>query len=938
MRSLANRRALLLVLGGVLTAVLLIVLRYPRDADDDTPLDAPEGSATPAAALPALPAGCQSFLASYRLDDLSPSTVGRASPIEVHASDCAVATFAGIPIERLSLTIAFRQQAPDGPSHLEVVLPAEHSAEGLIWRGEVVYSEPGVWEPTFHLGAIEELAGYVEVLDTDLDLAERPGLPLPAMTLPLTVIDAVDGAVTTWDASQSNGIGWLRGEAGAAARAVWVQQRDGASWVVAGNTDTGEVTSLLEVRADPSPQLIAAPDGSAVVVVEIAHAGAPTRIRMVRHDLAPVVDLSAAVDTTAGSYPGVSWSPDASVLLMFGEELHVLNSDGTERFSSPEGSRHAPVVTWAPDSASALVMLDILGPHGAPTQRLVRVDLDTGTVEAMLDYGAGIERGFYGNPLAISPDGTRVAFTWVDTTDERVLRLAMLPIDEPFSSDINAAAVISIPVPAPALLRSYLASPVWSPDGEWIAFVTTTPDDQGGDTFASRVSVVNADSGDVREVHRAPAGYYVGSAWSPDGTAIFAQRLSAIESHGGTSNLDVIDASTGAVVRTHAAATLSVTFGEDQLLLAPGEILATGGIESPRTLLRAERLVSYSPILASPDGGQVAVLGLPGAVHTIAAIDLDGSADEVLGTFERGPTYPAGLRGVEAVLAPDSSGIWTWLPLGGGAPERLPLPPEATADAMAGRYASLGLAPDHRQAAYWTWLHADDPLPRLTILDIATGTTRLIDVPLERPDAASRGPIGWSPSADRIAFADGGRTLMTVDLASGSSHAIDLAEAGVRDAPPLPGVVAFSWDTDGAHIDLVWGRQLWRVDLAARTAVETAPAPLPGGWWGNVVLTRSPDGSLLAAGTPFGVFVQNDGGAWRRISRAGVAPQQSALLWSSDGSQIAYAADGGPGIVVAAVDGGEAYELVTAWPGAQLLALSWLADGRLAYGVLVQGI
>lgn len=930
-------RTLLLLAAGLVVAVVAGLLLYTRDTDGNAAGGAPAASATPTVVttMPELPAGCPSFLASYRLDDRPRSLVARPSTIEIQASDCAVAAWADLPVEDLGLTIAWQLQPPDGPRDLEVMLPADRSAGGLAWRGTVVYPDPGVWEPVFRLGAIEERAGYVEVLDADLDLSERPGLPVTAMTLPLTVVDAAGRPVTTWAATQSDGIGWLRNGANAdAARAVWVQQRGRETWVVAGDLDTAEVTPLLEVRADPAPRLTSAPDGRAVVIVELARGDAPMRVRLVRHDLTTIA-LSSMLDPDRTSHPSVSWAPDAQTLVVVGEALHVLNDDGTTRFSSPEGSRNHATVTWAADSRSALVMLDRTGSHGAPTQRLVRVDLDAGTVQTVLDYGGGIGRGFYGHPASISPDGTRIAFTWVDTTADRAPRLAVLPADQPFAPSLAAATVVSIPSPLVPQDPSYIASPQWSPDGQWIAFVMTERAGDGDPPIVSRVALVHAESGERRELSPARGGFYIDVVWLPDGSGIAAQRLSAIQSHGGTSSVDVFDVSSGAVAHTYDGAGLSVATGDEQLIAVAGELVATSGA-GPRTLLRPTGVASFSAVVPSPDDRYIGVLGSVGSAHTVGAVARDGSGHELLGAIERGPSYPAAWR-EGAVLAPDSGGAWAWLSLEGESSEPLPLPSEASTDSAAGRHASLAIAPDGRQVAYWTWVHADDPLPRLTVLDTETDATRLIEVPLQRPDPTSRGPLAWTPEGDRLALVDG-QTLITVDLVSGDSQTVDLTRAGVRDAPPLPGAVAFIWDESGQYVDIVWGRQLWRVDPPVGTATATTSSPSPGGWWGAVALTRSPDGSMLAAGTPFGVFVQEDDGTWRRISRVAVAPQQRALVWSPDGTTIAYAAEGGRGILVAAVDGSDVYELVTTWSGGALLALSWLPDGRIVYGVLIQGI
>ena len=931
--KLPAKRVVAALFGGGVVVTALVVLALSGiigsgpSADDGHSPGSPVAVATP----PPLPVDCRTFMASYRLDSHPPKAGQGAGSAEIHASTCAVAAFAGTPLEALALTIEARLEAPGGPLNVSSAFVAERTADGLVWRGEITYPQPGIWEPTFRIAGVETRGGYVQVLDADLDLTPRPGLPSPAMTLPLTVVNTDgSGEAVTWEVVQSDGTGWLRGEReGDPARPVWVQQRDGANWLVSSDVATREVTPLFEVRANPT--LIAAPDGRAIVVVEIARPEATTRIRLFNAANGALTDLSSAVEPSAGTFPGVSWSPDASTVLLVGRELRVLNSDGSLRFSSPEGSKSPTAFEWATDSSFALVELHRTGDHGAPSQRLVRVDRRTSTVQTMLDYGNGIERAFYGNPVAISPDGRHVAFTWVGTSPGRMLHLAVLPADQPFGSDIATKALVSRAAPsAPSQERSWIAAPAWSPDGRRVAFATASTGAPGTARGVTGVHIVDVQTGDVREITRAPSGYYVGPvAWSSDNAVLFAYRLSSVESHGGTSSVDVVDVTTGATVQTITGAL--GTAGDLRLFSAPGHLYAARGGRL-RTLLNEPRMGGYLFVAASPDARRVAVLGLPGPVHTIAAIAPDGTGRESLGTIERGATFPAALRGTDAVLAP-VNGTWAWWSLAGAAPQAIPLP-AGVADTSDGITEALTLAPDGQKAAYWLRVTPDDQRPRLAKADIEAGTAMLIDVQLQRPG----GSIVWSRTSDRFAFSDGPRTLVIVDAASGATRAIDLAAAGVVEAPPLPGVVALAWDVRGERINLVAGRQLWRLDLATGKATKGGALPSPGGWWGEVTLSRSPDGKTLAAGTPFGVFVQQDDGTWKRISRAGVGEFQSPLVWSPDGSQVAYASRGITGIVVARADGTGAYELVSPWPSGPLRVLSWLPDGRVAYAVLLQGV
>jgi Tol biopolymer transport system component len=227
--------------------------------------------------------------------------------------------------------------------------------------------------------------------------------------------------------------------------------------------------------------------------------------------------------------------------------------------------------------------------------------------------------------------------------------------------------------------------------------------------------------------------------------------------------------------------------------------------------------------------------------------------------------------------------------------------------------------------AYWARASTQGQL-QLFVLDLASNQGRALDVFTKE---ASGMQLAMSPDGAGVAYLAGDH-LVVVDVATGERR--EYESLGVQTA-------AFEF-ASGDAIDIVAGGALRRLDLASGVMSPAGAPPLPGGWRGSVTLSRSPDGSRLVAATAFGVFVQEADGDWRQVNSAGdeVGAEPARITWSADSSQFAYTGGGSSGLVVASADGSEAYELVRGDLGRLIRVLGWLADGRVVYAVMAQGL
>lgn len=886
---------------------------------------APFVALTPAATstvapLPALPASCQ-LIAAGRAGD-GPALVDVPVSIEFTAQPCAARTFEHTPLESLTATLLLELQAPDGPAEVSALLPATRSAGDLTWRGAVTYPLAGVWTSQVSLGALTLPLPPAEARVDFAFTPPNPAVPLGSIPQELTVLHVDrDGEPVRWEAAPNTGVAWIPGDVpGDPARAVWVQTRQGADWVVAGDPTDGAVTPLFEVEG--APQLIGAPDGRGLVVIDGESLPGALRLRVYNAEQKSLIEVPVG----AGSHPVVAWSPDSSVILVGEERLHLLRSDGSAILVRDEVASSAQV-EWAPDSKSALVSVS-----DRSRSQIIRVDVNTSTTSVAFEYGNGVERRGQ-RDLAVSPDGKWAAIGWLNAPD-RTLRIAVLPADQPFATPLVDQAVVTYQLPQEPGRFEWIDTLAWSPDGRQLAFALGAIDPPPDATRSlTSLQVLEVQSGTVRELARPAQGYYSSGPlwWSTDGSAVFKQWFSCVQCDGGTSGIDVASVAGGRVVRTiEQGAWLGTLDGVRQLIATPRELVTVSGLEPPRPLVpEGEALRTSYTAAPSPDGNWLAVTEAPGAVDTVVAVVADGSGQELLGTAPRGPGIEA-LRDEQTVLTRDVSGMWAWLSLVDGATEPLPRPDGATpADKV-----TAALSADGGRLVYWAGTSTQGTL-QLFVLDLDTGAARGLEVFTQESKGVH---LALTSNGSHAAYLEGG-DLVAVDLESGVTRRFALASMGY--GAMVDHSIAFAWNEDGAEIDAIVAGKLWRADLVSGDVATLADQlPSPGGWRGDIVLSRSPEGRHLVAATSFGVFSLQADGSWKQVSAAIERGQGATarFVWSPDSSRFAYTGGESGGLVVAAVDGSGAYELVRADPARLMRVLRWLPDGRIVYALMARGI
>jgi Tol biopolymer transport system component len=232
------------------------------------------------------------------------------------------------------------------------------------------------------------------------------------------------------------------------------------------------------------------------------------------------------------------WSPDGQKIAYlttgpsgFGM-LHVMNADGTNRIRLPEGNLAGAVQgggapAWSPDGQK-IVFVEIYSGD------LYVINAD-GTNEARLTTlpsGYSEDATALGSP-AWSPDGKRIAFARGTVPDTSTASAESST--EPASASaegLNGIYLINVDGTGLRKLTSLAGErifqefegPVWSPDGEKIAFY-----------YNGAINVIDADGSGRKELtartHDPPQ-----LAWSPDGKRIafigYASELNVINADG----------------------------------------------------------------------------------------------------------------------------------------------------------------------------------------------------------------------------------------------------------------------------------------------------------------------------------------------------------------------------------------------------------------------
>lgn len=228
-----------------------------------------------------------------------------------------------------------------------------------------------------------------------------------------------------------------------------------------------------------------------------------------------ILDLDTGTETPIaidGSVTDAAWSPDGTQLAVTvelpnpaGSEIVIVDADGSVRTIMERGHADAVgpdtiAVAWSPDGTKIAFSGRTVG-----RGRTVSIIDADGSNEQVLDG--------HWEEVSWSPDGHQLALKgWLDPADEGDFELWTVGVDGTGFTRLTDDARIEF-------------SPVWSPDGDTIAFVT------GDQDAPATFDVYVMSPGGTASRLAAHAGFDAMPVWSPDGAWIaFASDRSATAS------------------------------------------------------------------------------------------------------------------------------------------------------------------------------------------------------------------------------------------------------------------------------------------------------------------------------------------------------------------------------------------------------------------------
>jgi WD40 repeat protein len=230
---------------------------------------------------------------------------------------------------------------------------------------------------------------------------------------------------------------------------------------------TGELASFDALPDSPESDVFLAPDGSQIAYVTGQHifiAGLDgSRPRRITD--------TPGIYGAAGS--PLAWSPDGTQLAFYEgnypfQRLNVVRADGGDRrVLTPDANFqiYRSIVLWSPDSR----YIAYYRPHNPPLSNqeiIALVNVNTGETQSLT------RPGFY-DALSWAPNGQQLAFaSGAQAGRQTLFRLDLV------SQDFTALT----DQPLQNILDSQ-----WSPNGDWIAFTATLPDDPLGTQVLHRV-------------------------------------------------------------------------------------------------------------------------------------------------------------------------------------------------------------------------------------------------------------------------------------------------------------------------------------------------------------------------------------------------------------------------------------------------------------------
>ena len=826
--------------------------------------------------------------------------------VRLRATGCGM-TALGLIDENDELVLAW--QSTDDPK-LTAEVRLSYDAGVNEWVGITRFTDPGVWVAPETTGSasrvLVEWSGYAieSIMPWNLEGAPRH----------LWVLTGDGAWERRWTSTQS-GLAWLREPD----RVVFVQRRGGTNVLTLVNVEDDSVQPLFEVGSSESDMaqpfeekgaanVAGAPDGRAAVVWWKGEVFVESRL----------ISAGGRVSVLELGTPRLAsfvWSPRSDLLLaVTNEEMLALSPGGGVRARRSLETLAPPTVLWAPDGSFALAVYT----QGA-TSRVERFDPETLVFDVVFDGDVQLTGD---GGAAIGPDG-RLALSWWEAELGGAVTIGVLDADALAEADPRAHAIGTIETDG---IVPDFGALSWSPIGDAVAFagaglVLT----EGIAPTPSAVGVIEVASGGVRAVATSEERYSTGHnglVWSVDGAAILASRLPCTGCSANLSSWDVVDVSAGELVseievRPGPAAGwpagTTLTLKGLEVDGAAGETLAV--FDTAGTGLLG---VTYA---RSPDGERIVVPQLPATGTHVYATGGDAHELTALASFAVEAEIASMLGTEYAVIRGAEHWVRVALADGTEAPY--------VASGNGGEGAAFVAAPSGELA--WS-LDAGG----FTLLDATAPESEALVPRQAWPEGLGerRGAISWSADESRIVVA-GAEAIAVIEVRSGSTAVYPVDAMGVgfdaNDESRQPLVA--SWGVDGKSVLFATSGALWQLDLATGEANLIASGPRPGGFTVGTVLSPAPDGSAMAVGTAFGVFLPEPGAAWRLISRIGLPPTGGELHWSRDVSSLAYAgatASGRPyGVIEVPVDEGAA-RLIT--PGANTRqVLSWLDGGRIVF-------
>ena len=193
-----------------------------------------------------------------------------------------------------------------------------------------------------------------------------------------------------------------------------------------------------------------------------------------------LVNLSSAPNSTGTP----RWSPDGRHLVAVCCRISSLYLIDVQANRQRRLANSYMTPNWSPDGEWIYAF-----PLFKPDSALERVHVTTGRAERVLPAQASLTIPHW------SPDGGRI-----------VLGLPTESGDELFIMPAEGFTLEAVPIDLPF---SHVRAPVWSPDGEWIAFL-------GGEPFAWHVYRVRPDGRNFERLSQ-QTGNHDSFHWSPDG-------------------------------------------------------------------------------------------------------------------------------------------------------------------------------------------------------------------------------------------------------------------------------------------------------------------------------------------------------------------------------------------------------------------------------------